>query len=239
MRYVLLLVLLTLALVGCVATPTPEPTLEPTAIPTEIPPPTEPPTNTPLPPTPTLEPTVTPLPPTATPILPTNTPLPTPTHTRRPLTPRPAATATPSPVVFLYNAPELVEPTAGDTRLVGRDDLVFRWNPVGDLGANECYQLTLQVVNLADPNQNYGEGVYLVSESCNSRAEGKPLQFVVRRRAPAPDYAGLIATADALAGVPSQEYLGRWRVQVVLQQDGQTIPLSPPSAWAEFKMRVP
>ncbi|MBI4675856.1 MAG: hypothetical protein HY741_29805 [Chloroflexi bacterium] len=240
MKFKLSLVALILFVVGCASTPTPAPTVAaPTAIPTAIPKPTQAPTNTPLPPTPTTAPTVTPLPPTNTPI--PATPTATATNTRVPVTRQPTALPTATQVALKYSAPNLVEPLTGDTRVARRDDFVFVWEPAGDLEANECYLLTLQVKSLVDPQQeHYGEEKYLVQASCDSDIQGGPLRFTVNRRAPAPNYDGLIATADALAGnISSQEYLARWTVQVVLNQDGNLVPLSPPSATGEFRLLNP
>jgi hypothetical protein len=240
MKTKLILVAMVLFIAGCASTPTPAPTVAaPTAVPTEIPKPTQEPTATPLPPTPTTAPTITPLPPTNTP-LPT-TPAPTATKTRAPVTREPTAPPTATEIALKYNAPVLVEPHSGDTRTAKRDDFVFVWNPVADLQANECYLLTLQIKNLVDPQQeHYGQEKYLVQDSCNSSAQNGPLRFSVNRRPPAPNYDGLIATADALAGnISSQEYLVRWTVQTVLQQDGNLIPLSPPSEPGEFRLLNP
>lgn len=240
MKTKLLLVTMVLFIAGCASTPTPAPTVPaPTTVPTEIPKPTQEPTNTPLPPTPTAAPTITPLPPTSTP-LPT-TPAPTATNTRVPVTREPTVQPTATEIALKYNAPLLVEPHSGDTRDARRDDFNFVWNPVADLQANECYLLTLQIKNQVDPQQaHYGEEKYLVQDSCNSSAQNGPLRFTVNRRAPAPNYDGLIATADALAGnISSQEYLVRWTVQAVLQQDGNLVPLSPPSEPAEFRLLNP
>ena len=224
---------------GCASTPTPAPTIvAPTAIPTEIPKPTVVPTNTALPPTPTSAPTITPPPATNTPI--PTTPAPTATNTRVPVTRQPTAVITPTvtTVAVKYSAPELIEPKQGDTRRVRRDAFVFRWNPVGDLEANECYALRLRIKSLVDPGQDhYGENTYLVESSCNSTIAGGVVEFVVNGRAPAPNYDGLVAEADGKAsGIESQEYLVQWDVTVVVNQNGTLIPLSPTSAISEFRL---
>lgn len=240
MKAIFFLSVIIFAVAGCASTPTPAPTVVvPTTVPTEIPLPTQAPTNTALPPTPTAAPTITPLPPTNTP-LPT-TPAPTATNTRAPVTRQPTATATATEIALKFDAPQLKEPANGATFTARRDDFRFVWEPVGDLGPNECYLLTLQIQSLVDPQQeHYGQEKYLVQESCNSTVSGGPLLFVVNRRPPAPNYDGLIATADALAGnVSSQEYLVHWTVQTVLQQDGNLIPLSPPSVTGEFRLLNP
>lgn len=241
MKTKLILVVMIFLIAGCASTPTPAPTVAvpPTAIPTEIPKPTQAPTNTALPPTPTTAPTITPLPPTNTP-LPT-TPAPTATNTRAPVTREPTALPTATEIALRFEPPVLVEPANGATFTARRDDFVFVWEPVGDLQADECYALTLQVKSLVDPQQeHYGQEIYLVQDSCNSTVQGGQLRFTVNRRPPAPNYDGLMATADALAGnISSQDYLVRWSVQAVLRQDGNLIPLSPPSETGEFKLLNP
>ncbi len=238
MKFTLLLLALAMFFVGCAATPTPEPTLTPTSIPTAIPKPTQTPTNTALPPTPTTAPTITPPPATNTPI--PTTPAPTVTNTRLPVTREPTATPTATEIALKYEAPELIEPRAGDTRVIRRDAFIFKWNPVADLQLNECYQLRLRIVHLADPNRNYGEESYLVESSCNSAIGSGVVQFVVNGRAPAPNYDGLVDEANGKAGgVDSQEYLVQWDVRVVLNQDGKLTPLSPSSAISEFRLLNP
>lgn len=238
MKYQILLFAFVLFVVGCASTPTPAPTTAaPTALPTEIPKPTVAPTNTALPPTPTSAPTNTLPPPTNTP-LPT-TPVPTATNTRRPVTPKPSVTATQAATVIAikYGAPELVEPKNGDTRRLRRDAFVFRWNPVADLGSNECYQLRLRITNLADPAKHYAEQTYLVESSCSSSTGSGIVQFVVNGRAPAPNYDGLVDEANGLAGgIESQTYLVEWDVRVVLNQDGKITPLSPASVVGQFNL---
>jgi hypothetical protein len=240
MKATLILAAMIFLIAGCASTPTPAPTVAaPTSLPTEIPQPTQAPTNTALPPTPTTAPTITPLPPTNTP-LPT-TPAPTATNTRVPVTRQPTALPTATQVAIKYAAPLLIEPQSGDTRMARRDDFVFVWHPVADLEANECYLVTVQVKSLVDPLQeHYGQEQYLVADSCNSRLESGPLRFTVNRRPPAPNYDGLMATADALAGnISSQEYLVRWFVEVVAEQDGNWTPVSEQSAVGEFRLLNP
>ena len=239
MKTNLILVAILFLIAGCASTPTPVPTVTaPTTIPTEIPQPTQAPTNTALPPTPTTAPTMTPLPPTNTP-LPT-TPAPTATNTRVPVTRQPTALPTATAIALKFDAPVLLEPHQGDTRVLKRDAFVFKWEPVGDLAENECYQLTLRVVHLADPNRNYAEQKYLVESSCNSAVGSGTVEFTVNGRAPAPNYDGLVDEANGKAGgIDSQEYLVQWNVQAVLNQDGDLIPLSPPSATGEFTLQSP
>lgn len=239
MKFHILFLVTALLVVGCASTPTPAPTeAVPTDIPTEIPQPTAAPTKTALPPTPTKAPTKTPLPPTNTP-LPT-TPTPTVTNTRRPVTPLPSATATVTATVvsIKYPAPELVEPKDGDSRRLRRDAFVFRWNPVADLGANECYALRLRITNLADPAKHYAEQTYLVENSCNSALGSGIVEFVVSGRAPAPNYDGLVDEANGLAGgIDSQQYLVEWDVRVVLNENGKLTPIGSPSATGQFNLQ--
>ncbi len=239
MKSKLLLVALVFLIAGCASTPTPAPTaVPPTAIPTEIPKPTQAPTNTALPPTPTALPTITPLPPTNTP-LPT-TPVPTATNTRLPVTRQPTALPTATEVALKFDKPNLIEPKDGDSRVARRDAFIFKWEPVGDLAQNECYILTLRITHLADPNRNYAEQQYLVDSSCNSAVGSGNLEFTVNGRAPAPNYDGLIDEANGKAGgIDSQSYQVTWWVQAVLNQDGNLIPLSPPSATGEFTLLAP
>ena len=242
MKFKLLFVAVLFLIAGCASTPTPAPTaVPPTAVPTVIPKPTKLPTNTSLPPAPppTTAPTITQLPPTNT-AIPT-TPAPTATNTRAPVTRIPTELPTATQVVMKFEKPELVEPSDGATFTAKRDDLVFVWRPVGNLAPDECYLLTLQIKSLVDPQQeHYGEEKYLVSQSCNTTVESGPQHFTVNRKAPAPNYDGLIATADAQSGnISAQEYLVRWTVQTVLNQGGNYIPISPPSATGEFKLLNP
>ena len=225
---------------GCASTPTPAPTVPaPTAIPTEIPKPTVAPTNTPLPPTPTTAPTVTPPPPTNTPI--PTTPAPTATNTRVPVTRQPTAVITPTAttVALKYSAPQLNEPKAGDTRTTS-NDLVFNWQPIAALGANECYLVTVRITNSVD--NEYGEQSFLAENTCND-AGNAGVSFTLRKRAPAPDYAGLVAIASAKT--PTTNFRVSWNVTVV-QNNGtdpnkpdpsQYIPLSPRSETFEFALQ--
>jgi hypothetical protein len=236
MKRWLTLMVLAAAIVGCDRfQPARTPTR--TAAPTSVPAPTETPSLTSLPPTLTLAPTDTPTltsasAPTDTPA-PTNTPTATATTPRVRFTPTPEATATTVATAQKYSAPILVGPGAGDTRLDGKDDLLFKWKPVGNLGPNECYLVTVQVINITDPVQRYGQGSFLAQDTCNSAASSGNLQFTLRKRNP-PSYQGLVA--DASQNVPSSEYKVRWWVTVVIA-DGT--PLSPPSAQFEFTLESP
>lgn len=240
MKYSILFILVALFVVGCAGTPTPAPTVAaPTDIPTAIPQPTVAPTNTELPPTPTTAPTITPPPVTNTP-LPT-TPAPTATNTRRPVTPKPAATETATAVPFKFAAPQLLEPTTGDTRTAGQDDLVFKWQPVGQLGGNECYLLTVRITNTV--NNQYAEQSFIASDLCNDAGQTDKVSFTLRKRAPAPDYAGLFAIASA--EVQSGSYVVTWNVSVIQNngadpnkpQPAQYVPLSPTSETFTFNLR--
>ncbi len=232
------------SLVGCLGgepTPTPEPTAAPTAVP-----PTAAPTNTPLPPTPTALPTFT-LPP------PTNTPIPatatvTPTNTVAPVTVVPTAvvtataTVTPTTSAVVYNAPVLVEPGPGTSLAAGRDDLNLKWAPVGPLAGDECYLVTLRITNQID--NEYAEQSFIAPNTCNDAGQTDPLSFVVARRAPAPDYAGLLAIASnqTQAGL----YTVTWYVTVVKNNGADPnspdpaliTPVSPPSNPFEFELRA-
>jgi cytoskeletal protein RodZ len=251
MRRWLLMAVLGAVLVGCdrflpTRTPTPLPT--PTGVSTSIPAATEAPSTTPLPPTPTLAPTeVSTLASAGTATsteTTTETPLPTATSTRRPFTPRPTATAASTAVALKYAAPVLLEPEEGATRTDGKDDFLFQWKPVADLGPHECYFVTVQVINLADPNQRYSQDSWIAPDSCNSAVSSGVQQFTLRKRNP-PSYAGMVA--DASQSTPSSKYQVRWWITVVFDQgpDPQnsgkdlTTPLSPPSAMSEFSLLSP
>jgi type IV secretory pathway VirB10-like protein len=250
MRHWVIVLLVAVAVIGCAETPTPAPTAEATSAPvvlTVAPTNTAAPSPTPLPPTPTAAPTNTAAP-TDTPA-PTNTPLPTPTNTRRPvtLTPKPTPTnPAPTAVSLKYSAPQLVEPKSGDTRISGKDDLIFKWSPVADLGEKECYLVTVQVINLADPAQHYAQASYLAKNTCNSFVSGGTLSFTLpaKKHGP-PDYEGLVAIASQTT--PSNFYTARWWVTVV-RDDGpdpnntgveKTTPLSPESEKFEFSLQSP
>lgn len=225
-------------IVGCISgTPTPEPTVVvPTVAPTAVPP-TIAPTNTALPPTPTpAPPTNTPLPPTNTPI--PSSPTPTVTNTFVPVTAAPTVTPTETTVPLKFAAPVLVSPTTGDSVTAGRDDIIFRWAPVGPLAGNECYLLTLRITNAT--TGEYGEQSFIAGPTCNDSGTTDPLSFVVARRAPAPDYAGLVAIAG-----DGGTYNATWTITAI-QNNGadpnnpdasQYIPISPVSAPFNFEIR--
>ncbi len=243
MKYLFISVLLVLALAGCArATPTNPP---PTVAAVEVTPTLEP-AATPLPPT------ETPLPPTATPVPPTETPAATPTleatatRTRVPVTPGPIATATITPtateaaVAFKHPAPLLIEPGAPgktDVRTDGKDNLAFRWMPNAYLEKGECYQVTVKIVNLNDPERAYGQQSYLVRESCNSDPSWKMFEFVLLKKNP-PSYQDLILAANK--NTDSNSYKVFWWVTVVREEgDGRFTPLSPASAQFEFTLQSP
>lgn len=151
------------------------------------------------------------------------------------------ATVTPTVAALKFPAPVLVEPAAGDSLTAGKDDMIFRWAPVGPLGANECYLVTVRITNLTD--NEYGEQSFIASPSCNDAGQTDPLSFTISRRAPAPDYAGLLAIASAKTA--SGAFRVKWNVTVI-QNNGadpnkpdpaQYIPLSPSSAPLEFELR--
>lgn len=235
MKLRLILFFLAFFVVSCETSPTATPIPPPTAIPTAIPQPTQAPTNTPLPPTPTAAPTNTPLPPTNTPI--PRTPTPTATQTRAPVTvqPSPSATATETEVPLKYSAPQLLEPSSGQTRS-SSSDLVFKWQPVASLGTNECYLITVRVTNVT--TSEFAEVPFIAENTCND-AGNAPVTFVLRKRPPAPDFFGLLA----LAG-PAGTYKVTWNV-IVVQNNGadpnrpdpsQYIPLSPVSQTFDFEL---
>lgn len=235
------LFIVALFLIGCASTPTPVPTeAAPTDIPTTVPQPTQAPTNTALPPTPTrAAPTNTALPPTNTPI--PVSPTATATSTALPVTrpPQPTVVLTPTAtiVALKYSAPALIEPRSGETRVNGSDDLVLRWNPVAALGSDECYLVTVRITNTVD-NQ-YAEQSFIAENTCNDAGTG-PVTFTLRKRAPAPDYAGLVAIASG--ATPSTSFRVTWQVVVVQNRGadpnkpdpGQYTPVSPVSETFEF-----
>lgn len=240
----LLIIGMLLVAAGCQATPAPAPTAAPTAVPTALPPPTAQPTSTPLPPTPTkAPPTATRQPPTNTPIVETDTPVPTATSTRRPVTLVPTATATAvaTQVSIKYQAPELVEPQPDAIRRNGQEDLIFRWRPVGALAGNECYLVTVRVTNPMD--QQFAELSYIAEQSCGDPGNAAFVEFTLHKRAPGPDYAGLVAIAGAQTA--SNDYLVTWSVMVI-QNNGadpnkadpsQYSPLSPRSETRQFHLQ--
>jgi cytoskeletal protein RodZ len=252
----LVFVLLAFVIVGCDRfQPARTPTSMPTAEPSSIRAPTEAPSEAPLPTTTTLAPSNTPAltvtpgatdtPQVADTETLTATPTATATNTRVPFTPRPKATATKTAVALKYTAPVLIEPGAGDTRLEGKDDLLLRWKPVADLGPSECYLVTLQVVNLADPLQHYGQDSFVAQDSCNSAISSGIVEFTLRKKNP-PSYRGLVDIASSLGG-PSNQFKVKWWVTVVMdrgpdpQNPGKelTTPLSPPSTENEFALQSP
>jgi hypothetical protein len=236
MKRLVTLITLAVLVIGCDRLqPAPAPT--PTAAPTFLPTPTEAPTLTPVPPTPTTAPTDTPAP-TNTPA-PTDTATATVTRTRVRLSQTPTPTtkveATNTTVALKYNAPQLTEPGAGFSYTAGKSDLVFKWQPVADLGQNECYQVTVRIINVTDPNQRYAQESYLATDTCNSGISGGALKFTLYRpKFAPPNYGGLLLEAEQ--STPSNEFRVRWWV-VVVQADGT--PLSPPSAQFEFTLFSP
>lgn len=232
-----------LFIVGCASTPAPT-FPAPTAIPSAIPKPTQVPTNTTLPPTPTLPPlsavpTETPPPPTNTPI--PTTPAPTATNTRVPVTLQPSATATTTPtqVVVKYGAPIPLEPHSGDTRTTS-NDLLLSWQPVAALGADECYLVTVRITNTLDGE--YGEQSFLAENTCNDAGDGT-VNFVLHKRAPAPDYVGLVAIAAAKN--PTTSFRVTWNVLVVKNNGADPnkpdpasyVSISPRSETFEFDLQ--
>jgi hypothetical protein len=142
-------------------------------------------------------------------------------------------------VALKFPAPQLIEPGAGDTRVAGSDDLILRWQPVAALGTDECYLVTVRITNTVD--NEYGEQSFLAQNTCND-AGNAPVTFTLRKRAPAPDYAGLLAIASAKS--PSTSFVASWFVTVVQNKGAdpdkpdpaQYSPLSPPSETLEFSL---
>ncbi len=227
------LVLCVAVLIGCTQ-PAPTPTPRPTVAPTRVAAATEPPTMTPLPPPPTAA-VATDTPAPANTAAPTDTTMPTATvtRTRAPVTPKPKASPTNTAVALKYPAPELLEPTSKDTRIEGKDDLVFRWKPVADLGKDECYSINVLVINNVD--QRYSPFSQIATDTCNSSRSSARLEFVLHRpKYSPPNYANLVADAQKLT--QSNTFTVRWSITVV-RDDGT--PLSPPSAQADFKLNSP
>ncbi len=222
-------------LIGCTQT-APTPTPKPTVAPTLVAAATEPPTMTPLPPPPTASvATDTPAPTNTS--APTDTPMPTATvtRTRAPVTPKPKASPTNTAVALKYPPPDLIEPGSKDTRIEGKDALEFKWKPIADFGTDECYQVTVRIINLNDPTQRYGQASYLAQNTCNSAVSSGTLKFTLYpKRLGQPDYEGLVGIASQIT--PSNVYQVRWWVTVV-RNDGT--PLSPPSAQFEFRLNSP
>jgi hypothetical protein len=148
-------------------------------------------------------------------------------------------TATATTVALTFSAPQLLEPGAGDTRVSGSDDLVLRWQPVGALGADECYLVTVRITNTVD--SEYGEQSFIAQNTCNDAGTG-PVSFALRKRAPAPDYEGLVAIASAKN--PSTSFTVSWFVTVVRNTGADPNKpdpanyniISPPSQPFEFSL---
>lgn len=231
----LLLFALAVSLMGCDRL-RPGPTPTATAVPTVVPAPTGAPSATPLPPTVTLEPTepptvVSPVP-TDT-AIPTETPMPTLTKTRirQPVSPKPTPTST--GVVLKYPAPTLIEPGAPGTSFTFNTniDLVFKWQPVGDLSQRECYFITIWIINVQD--QRYSPFTQIIGSTCASVVSQGAVRFTLNRpKFGPPNYSGLIA--DAERNTPTDVFRVRWWVQVVTAE-GE--PLSPPSTHYEFTLQ--
>jgi hypothetical protein len=231
----LTMIVLAAALVGCdrfqpAASPTPTPGLTTAA--TFAPAQTGVPSLTPLPPVPTMALTDTPAA-TETEAV-TDTPTRTATKTPVRLKPTPKATATIAAVALKYAAPVLIEPRAGDTRLAGKDDLIFKWKPVAELGANECYLINVLLINLADPLQHYVP--FSSITGCNSVLQPGTVVFTLyTQKHGQPDYNGMVAESEQKYG-PSSEFAVRRSVTAALD-DGT--PLSAPSEQTEFTLQSP
>ncbi len=226
------LVLLAIPLVGC-SQPKPSPTPTAPAAPIVVAAATSAPTATSLPPTLTPSPAATDTPAPTDTLAPTSTSTAPPTRTRVPATRTPTPLPTNTEVVIKYSAPQLIEPHAGDSRLEGKDDLVFKWKPVGDLGADECYSISVKVVNNID--QAYGTFTQILNSTCNSPVSGGVLQFTLNRpKYSAPNYRGLIEAAQKVTA--SNSFTVLWSVTVVL---GDGTPLSPPSEQFTFALNSP
>ncbi len=241
MKLRLFVISLIVLIVGCGTTPTATPTPAATAVPT-LPPPTAAPTDTPLPPTPTPEPPTDTPQPTDTPV--PTTPAPTATNTRRPVTPRPTATETPltpTQPALMYPAPELVEPRSPASFVAGKDNLVFKWKPVGAIKGEECYLVTVRITN-AKTNE-YGEQPFIAANTCGDFGNSNLVSFTLPKRGAAPNYKGLMDYADKSG--TSDLYHVTWNV-VVVQNNGadpnqpqpsQYVVLSPKSETFEFDLR--
>ncbi len=158
-----------------------------------------------------------------------------PTNTRVPFTPKPQPSATETAVVLKYPAPELLEPENGTSRQAGKDDLVFKWRPVADLGSDECYEVSFRIINTADPGQPYNQATLLAKDTCGSLLSANILQFVLyTKKHGTPSYDQMI---DAVSqSVQANVYQARWWVTVVRTDE---TPISPPSAQFQFILTVP
>lgn len=200
-------------------------------------------------PTETLEPTITPLA-TFTPIgldspTPTKrastTPIPikttAPKVTKAPDTPVPA---TVTPPADKYSAPTAITPKSGDSNSDGHD-IQFYFGAVGPLGPNDCYQLSVQMVNPNVTSGGVAGDTFLATDTCGDQSPpGKPLKYVIYR--PTFRNQRTYGTMENNAQKAGQSDLLKlqWYVTVVRRNaanpDGihyDTTPLSPNSATLE------
>jgi cytoskeletal protein RodZ len=234
----LLMIVLAVGLFGCdrfqtARTPTP------TSAPASLPAATEQPSPTPLPPTATPAPTDTSVPTSASAATGTETATGTPsaTGTNTPVRLRPTAkaTATNTAVALEYSAPVLIEPNSKSGAIIaGQGDMVFKWNPAGDLGENECYLIEVLLINLADPLQRYVP--FSSITGCHSVTQTGVMSFVLyTKRHGQPNYDGMVSQSQTQFG-PTSEFDVRWWVTVVLTD---RTPLSPPSERFDFTLQSP
>ncbi len=213
----LVLAIVLLALVGCgsaPATPTkPAPTQPPAVVTVVI-------TVTPPPATATSAPTLTPIPtvaataPVTATVKPTATagaPRPTSTRTRTPVAVAPTSTTAPNK----YAAPKIVGPIFDealgrkDERHYPGDALIFQWQSVGALGANECYMIRV------DMNPGQGDAfLQCDAGQATQLGAGGTAQFTLYQpNRGGPNYSSLLPTNVGDTTV-------NWYVQVV-HDDGK------------------
>ncbi|MCB0166066.1 MAG: AAA family ATPase [Anaerolineae bacterium] len=218
----------TIAAVTPTDTLTPQPTVEPSIIstnePTIMPQPTVAPTVEEITPTATeLEPTASLTAPpvdTSTPVSPaptsTHTPVPPlPTSTNTPPTvtdtpvSEPAATSVPVVVKPTYSAPALLSPVQ-DTALSSGDEVILRWESVGELAENEQYAVRL-IYQSQEEEQWSGDQLHST-------------EWILPRR--------------FLEQVDGPDFKFKWFVYIERVNDGQTEAVSPNSeTWTFYWKR--
>ena len=83
--------------------------------------------------------------------------------------------------------------------------MLLRWQPVAALGSDECYLVSLRLVNTVD-NQEAAKSL-IAQDTCNSAGDA-PVSFTVSKKSPAPDFEGLLPNATAKTPVNYFVYCG-------------------------------
>ncbi len=229
--------LIALIIVGCGSstTPTPAPTQVPQVVTVVI-------TTTPAPtatlPPPTLAPTVVITPTTVavtgTVAKPIAAGTPKPAATKKPTVVAVVPTATALPLKF--GAPSLIEPISEkDERRFPGQALVFKWNQVGSLQANECYLLSV-VVEPINPGPSSRSDAFMMNCGDQPVQSGLTSFTLNQPNQPGPNYSALLPDGS--------DFWVNWTITVVKNTNVcvdkfhcKTLPISPASNKVRFLLR--